>query len=375
MVSCHEALDADDAIPPGFLARHAPDLVADDFDIASVSEFKVLEVLGVTPNQYQDTSVPSPPGLRIGRTHRAQFLIYAAGPGELFLYQYGYQYYDPARNVTWREARSRSFSKHVTEYPITSTDRPVVMVQDPFDGGNFAHFLFDWLPRLVYFIRAGIEDPTRCLFVLGARPGPFQTRLLGIVARRYGLSDANFLTLEGRCRLGLKGRFYFFSDQKQIPLHPAHMMHDQSLEIIRDVLADIPPARGPYRRLFISRSDTKLRRLVNEPELLRELDRLRFQMVRMADYDVATQIALIRGAELLVGAHGMGFTNIVAHEGKLRMVELFHPKIGSDAYMFAARAMKFDYTYLIGQEVQDGTAGYAIPGPDFAALSRRFFAA
>lgn len=372
-VPCDEVLDSDDAIAADFLARHAPHLHDAYFDLAGVEEFEAHEVFGVTPNQYQDTSVPTPPALRIGRRERAQFRIYRAGPGELFLYQYGYQYYHPERNVSWREARSRCFPKLVTAYPMSSTDRPVVMIQDAFDGGNFAHFLFDWLPRLVHFIRARLEEPSRCLFVLGTKPGPFQTLLLGTVARRHGLTDANFLAPEVRCRLELRGRFYFFSDQKQIPLHPAHMMHPQSLQIIRDILAVVPPARGPYRRVFLSRSDTRLRRLVNESELMHELHRLRFQVIRMADYDIATQIALLRGAELLVGAHGMGFTNIVAHEGKLRMMELFHPRIGSDAYMFAARAMGFDYDYLIGREVNDAAAGYMIPRPDFAAASRRFF--
>ena len=367
-VDCVHAFDADTAINAAFLARHLPELQHRYLATGDIATFAATELLAPSVNQYRMADLPSPPSLTIGRAQRAALHAYRGMGGLLFVFPDGYQLMDADGSTRFREAASRNFSRDVLHYPRQVVTRPVVLIQDPADGNNFSHFLFDWVPRLVHFIRSGLEAPANCLFVLGGSIGAYQAMLLRAVAGRCGLSSANFLAPTGRMLLELRGPFYFFSDQVQAPLHPAHMAHPASIGIIREVLAQLPKDKGPHRRLFISRADARLRRLNNEAALLPILEPLGFHVLRLAEHDLPTQFALVRGAEIIVGPHGMGFTHIALHDGPLKVVELFHPGIGSDAYLYISRALGFEYSHMIGVDAADGHGGYTVPESDFAAL-------
>jgi capsular polysaccharide biosynthesis protein len=278
----------------------------------------------------------------------------------LFVFPHGYQYFQRDTGASLKSARSRKFSRSILRYERKNVSRAIVIIQDTFDGGSLAHFLLDWLPRIAYFIEAKVEPLQSTLFVLGGIPNEFHKKLLEALHCKYGLNDENVFFPQERMILDIAGPIYFFSDQVQAPLHPAHMAHPNSIEIIRDAINHITRDKGPYPRIFISRADATLRKIINEPEIESQLQAHGFKALRLSEYDVTTQLSLIRGAEIVVGAHGMGFTHSIAHDGGLKMLELFHPRIGSDAYIFIGKALSFGYRYLIGRDVADGLGSYKV---------------
>jgi capsular polysaccharide biosynthesis protein len=67
----------------------------------------------------------------------------------------------------------------------------------------------------------------------------------------------------------------------------------------------------PWRKLFVSRADSRNRELVNEPELVALASTLGFEPVVLSGMRVAEPIRMFAEATHIVAAHGAGLTNVV----------------------------------------------------------------
>jgi hypothetical protein len=230
----------------------------------------------------------------------------------------------------------------------------VVLVQDVFEGTNFCHFLYDWMPRLGLFLDAGLADPADCVFVLGGAPGEFHFHVIRAMCEIFSLREDQFVFPEYPQIWHLEQPLYCFSDTTETIMHPAHMANPRSIAIVRDICSRIRTPPGDVKRLYISRGDTPLRRIANELELSHELSAQGFVEVQFGSMPLLEQIRLIRGADVIVGPHGMGLTHIAFSEKRPLVIELHNPTIGSDAYAFMSAALGFPYRPVLGQAL----AGY-----------------
>lgn len=278
-----------------------------------------------------------------------------AGPNQ-------FQYFDPDNGVYFPAASQRSYSQDVLKYDRRVVHDPVVLIQDKGDGSNFAHFAFDWSTRIMHAITNGIVDARDCLFVMGGRKVPFQTTLVEAMISKYHLNWNNFLFPETPIVLDLKGTFTFFSDHRLIPLHPAQMAHPRSVELLRELCNGVgsSDALTLGEKIYVSRDDAKLRRLVNEDEIIRIVAKAGFRSVRMSDYSLSDQIGIIRSARRVIGPHGMGLAHLVFNHGPLGVLELFHPTLGTDAYMMMSGALGFEYHWMVGEAIEDYKGSYRI---------------
>jgi hypothetical protein len=176
----------------------------------------------------------------------------------LFVSLLGFQLCDEQRGVYWSHAATRAYSSDVFNLPGRTLSSPLVIIQDTFEGTNFSHFLFDWLPRLAHFLSSGIENPRSCLFLMGGAPGQFHRLLVDSMCAINGLNPAQLIFPTQPELWRLTGPVYFLSDLKS-NMHPAHMAHEKSVNLIRKLTASLPTARRDLKRLYISRSDTPLR--------------------------------------------------------------------------------------------------------------------
>jgi capsular polysaccharide biosynthesis protein len=91
--------------------------------------------------------------------------------------------------------------------------------------------------------------------------------------------------------------------------------------------------------------------VTNEQELRHYLSQQGFDIVELAYLEVIDQIRAVKSADVIVGPHGMGLTHLAFHGRSPKVVELFHPEIGTDAYAVLSRSLGFDYGYVIGEPV------------------------
>jgi capsular polysaccharide biosynthesis protein len=82
------------------------------------------------------------------------------------------------------------------------------------------------------------------------------------------------------------------------------------------------PLRSPGRWLYISRSDSTKRRLLEEPELASRLAQRGFEVLTMGDLRVAEQARTFAEAEVIVAPHGAGLSNLGFCRPGARVLEL-----------------------------------------------------
>ena len=81
-------------------------------------------------------------------------------------------------------------------------------------------------------------------------------------------------------------------------------------------------------KIYISRSDSEHRKILNEIELIALLKKLNFQIITLSEMNIFDQINLFKKAKVIIGYHGAGFANLVFCSPKTKVVEIHpHPEV------------------------------------------------
>lgn len=93
-----------------------------------------------------------------------------------------------------------------------------------------------------------------------------------------------------------------------------------AMEYVNALVGDT--GRNEGERVYISRSDARLRKILNEDELITGLSSLGFKVVSFTGMTVSDQASIMRRARLIVAPHGAGLTNILFSPDHVDVVEL-----------------------------------------------------
>ena len=336
-------------ITPYFLQEIIPQYIDAYYDPAPQGSILSHEVFPESRNEYYDVSKSVPVTAFRRSKIRPGLRIYSAQECELFVSSDAYQVIDRQKNLFFPSASPKSISKPALFAQTTDINKNIIVIQDRFWGDNFSHFLFDWIPRIGHFINSKMESIADCVFVAGGIPGPFQFLLLEAVYKIYGIDSAQIFFPDDEIILRTARRIYWFSDQVEAPAHPAHVAHPRSIDIIKGISHALEISPAPFKNLYLSRADAGRRRVHNEDQVWHELHKLEFETVWLSDLPIREQISLIRGADVIVAPHGMGLTLASLHTGNPKIVELFHPQRGTDAYAVMATALGHNYSCVVGE--------------------------
>lgn len=113
-----------------------------------------------------------------------------------------------------------------------------------------------------------------------------------------------------------------------------------------------PVAVGKRRRLYISRAGAQRGRPVaNEREIEAILGSRGFETVRLEELRVREQAKLFASAEVVVGPHGAGFTNLVFCPPGAKIVEFFNRSYVHPLYWMLSNRLQLRYYAFIAGEV------------------------
>jgi capsular polysaccharide biosynthesis protein len=99
------------------------------------------------------------------------------------------------------------------------------------------------------------------------------------------------------------------------------------------------------RRIYVSRDDARLRRVLNESEILPLLNEAEFEPVALSRLPIGRQVSLFRHAEAVVAPHGAGLAHIAWCRPGTKVVEFFPDPDGPRG---CVKNASFDY-WLIAQ--------------------------
>lgn len=106
--------------------------------------------------------------------------------------------------------------------------------------------------------------------------------------------------------------------------------------------------KSPTRnKIYISRSKSSYRKVINEEELATMLRNHGFQTVILEELAVREQISLFRNTEIVVAAHGAGLSNISFCFEKVKILELFSQYYHDSSYRIQSVIMGHEYHFMI----------------------------
>ncbi len=216
-------------------------------------------------------------------------------------------------------------------------DRPAVLVGG--GAGNYFHWLIDHLGRLALI--DGEPDAAELPLLVDASLSQFQRDSLA----RLGYGPERLIGVEAPgaviCR------------DLVVPSLGGYLSRIEPIVVDwlrRRFQAPERPA-GRRRRLLVSRRGAGQRRLANEAELYRALGPLGIEVVNPADMSFAAQRETFAAAELIIGAHGAGLTNMLFAPPDARVVDLNFGAGPIPCYEDLARLIGQPYQRLMGEAV------------------------
>lgn len=184
-----------------------------------------------------------------------------------------------------------------------------VLLASPWSERSYYHWLVDALPRLslLHAIPGGDELPV----VVPSRLHRYHQESLeaaGIPrSRQVAFPDAVVEV----------DRLFF-----PALLSPTGYSSPHAVAWLRETFGAFLSTRKPWRRLYVSRRDAR-RRIVNEDEIIALLVPHGFEVVHPGDMSLTDQIRTFSEAQVVVGPHGAGLTNLIFSPEGATLVEFF----------------------------------------------------
>ena len=218
---------------------------------------------------------------------------------------------------------------------------------------NYGHWLIDVLPRIDLLKKSGLFEEVDW-FLVPNYQHDFQKEslsLLGIPADKVIVAaTVNHIQAD---------RIIACSS----PRHQGHFPRWAG-KFLRDSIPDQTNSFESPPLVYIRRSDSAIRRILNEDELVDALKKygfVDFELSRLSFYD---KINLFRSAEVVISATGAGLSNIVFCREGTKIFEIFHANYLTTMFADIATKMDLDYHFLIKEsrkkvkQLKEGAIGH-----------------
>lgn len=208
-------------------------------------------------------------------------------------------------------------------------------------GLPFAHWFYETLPKLRWYERyCALIGQSPPLLIPAGRTN-WQRDSLALM----GYSDDSWIEL---------GDWIMKVKNLAIPPHPDRNRGSSftgspaDLRWIRDrIRSNVSENDHSYsNRVYVSRSDADRRRVRNEEELMNTLEKLNFVKYVLSELSFRDQVQLFANADIVVGPHGAGLTNLI-YSTDVNVVELLTSKGASEHFFVLANELNHSYEFVL----------------------------
>ena len=229
---------------------------------------------------------------------------------------------------------------------------PVALEGDPIDralvlgdSANYYHWLIDDLPNYGLLKQCDHAGP----ILFGHHITGFHFESFA----KIGLDPDRLHYVEFLSRRPVGDLTVFHRPQTQMPM--AQLMSGvvpaitaKRAEWLRSIFSP-PEQKKGTKRIYISRAGAPHRSLSNEAQVLAMLEQRGFQSYPLGSMSMADQAALFSQAEIAIGPHGAGFTNMVFAPRSAKILELIPNQDLPPYFLGIAQAVGLDHFSLTGQ--------------------------
>ena len=213
------------------------------------------------------------------------------------------------------------------------------------EAGYF-HWLHSVLPRIAQYTECGLSRRPVSVAVTEKFQGE-SLRMLGLNTPDLKVSDGKSML----CR-----SLYFCTPMVRPDLKRSGGFFERAL-IASDMLRSLARHKGPAnRKILISRKDAKIRRLLEEDQVMRRLDKAGFESVVLTGMPFDEQVELFASASTVVSMHGAGLSNVAFMPRGGVVVELLTPDRLWPTFRGVAVRSELVYVPYVGNKAGAETA-------------------
>lgn len=153
----------------------------------------------------------------------------------------------------------------------------------------------------------------------------------------------------------------------------AGFLPTECLEWLREriySLLDLTPEE-PFRKVYVTRRNAKVRRLINEKEVAAHLEKRGFEVVALEALPLRDQIRRIAEAEIIVAQHGAGLVNLLFAQSP-RVLEICSDKDRQIFFRLISEACGFPHLQ-IRRDGADKNADVRLPIPELTQSLARLY--
>ncbi|MBC5991616.1 glycosyltransferase family 61 protein [Pontibacter cellulosilyticus] len=208
-------------------------------------------------------------------------------------------------------------------------------------GSNvYYHWLFDVLPRLFLLQRKFSLDEVDGI-ILDFTDLPFQRETLELLN-----FDFNKLI-----RSNNNWDFHIEAENLLVPSLPSTLgtINKWQCEFLRSSFLPSTKTQKFGKYVYISRGIVGRRTIANEEELLPLLSRLDFQIFNLEQLSFTDQVNLFSNADVVVGPHGSGFSNIVFCKPGTTIIDIQHPDYINTCFWILSNQLNLCYHLFFGE--------------------------
>lgn len=207
---------------------------------------------------------------------------------------------------------------------------------------NISHWFVDVLPRLHLLRKSGLYDKVDWFYVPSTRYS-YQTETLELL----GIPADKIITGEMHPHIAADCVIASTAPRGNHTLVPQWLCDfiQESFMPYAEKESDLLVPESPY--LYISRSDSKMRNVLNEKELLQALEPYGFKCVVASQLSIKEKIKLFSKAKVIMGATGAGLISMLFCKPGTKMIELFNEGFVIEPFYDIASKINLDYEYII----------------------------
>lgn len=223
----------------------------------------------------------------------------------------------------------------------------IVLAYKQWSLNNYYHWMLEFLPKLSAFLEPPSSDFVE-LFQGGRilLPHPINTwmrqslEMLGVAEDRILLTKSDHIQAEQLLFFPTIGKLY----------NPPRWALDWLRTRFFPFMNHSPNQK---KRIFVSRRKARARNVINEDQVMAYLSDYGFEAYVLEDMSLAEQIDLFSQAEVVVGPHGAGFTNMVFATDAI-LIEIFEiHHMNSGLYIFS-HDVGHSCWYVMAESVDGG---------------------
>ncbi|MBP9723054.1 MAG: glycosyltransferase family 61 protein [Gammaproteobacteria bacterium] len=205
---------------------------------------------------------------------------------------------------------------------------------------NYYHWLFECLPRLIYFMRdcdeLNLSNDT-VLLIDENLPKQCLEALMMLLGNRFKITQLRSVQ-QVKCEVlhYVTPLWYALDCTKYSPNVAKDFLVDKyAVTITRNALLNCHTSISPpYRKIYLARRASQIRNIVNLVEVNELLSSFNFELIYTDKMSFIEQVKLFSETKFVIGASGASFSNIVFMQPNTRAL-MFSPSIiATNYYLF-----------------------------------------